>query len=127
MMRRLMAVSCMAMVAVGCASDRGPATTSSRPPATYDEVVYGRVQTAWYALCRQHEVPSTDATVQVVFQLDVQGQIHDPEVKANNDGTDLAKYCLMAVKTVAPFPPFPESLRSEMTNESQEVSFVFHY
>ena len=126
-MRRLIAVSCMAMIAVGCASDRGPTTTSSRPPATYDEVVYGRVQAAWYALCRQHEVPSTDATVQVVFQLDVQGQIHNPEVKANNDGADLAKYCLMAVKTAAPFPPFPESLRSEMTNETQEVSFVFHY
>jgi hypothetical protein len=126
-MRRLIAVSCIAMFAVSCASDHVATTASTRPPATYDEAVYRKVQTAWYALCRQHQIPSTDTTVQVVFQLDIEGQIHNSKVEANNDGADLARYCLMAVNTAAPFSPLPQSLRSVLTNEMREVSFAFHY
>ncbi len=124
-MRKLMAVCCLAMFAAGCASNRG--TTSNRPPKTYDEAVYRKVQTAWYALCRQHQVPSTDATVEVWFQLDVDGGIHSPEVRANNDGRNLAQYCLTAVQSAAPFPPLPEDLRSVLTNEMRDVDFAFHY
>jgi outer membrane biosynthesis protein TonB len=126
-MRRLIAISCVAMFAVSCASDRRTTTASNHPPATYDEAVYRKVQTAWYTLCRQHQVPSTDATVQVVFQLDTEGQIHNSKVEANNDGADLARYCLTAVNTAAPFPPLPQSLRSVLTNEMRDVSFAFHY
>jgi len=125
-MRRFIAVLCIAMLAASCASDRGT-TTSNRPPATYDEAVYRKVETAWYALCRQNEIPSTDVTVQVVFQLDADGQIHNPAVNANNDGADLARYCLTAVNNAAPFSPLPENLRSALTNEMRDVSFAFHY
>jgi outer membrane biosynthesis protein TonB len=127
MMRRFIAVLCIAMLSASCASDRGATTASNRPPATYDEAVYRKVQTSWYAVCRQNQIPSTDVTVQVVFQLDTEGHIHNSEVKANNDGTDLARYCLAAVNTAAPFSPLPESLRSVLTNDMRDVSFTFHY
>jgi len=101
---------------------------SNAPTAKYSAQVIEAIQQRWQQLLDNRNYRgevSGDALL--AFQLHAEGNISDLCVVTNTVDLALAKLAESAIKDVAPFPKWPDEMRSKVGDDELKVSFTFFY
>lgn len=101
-------------------------SSAESPFAAYDKKIFAKIGEWWQAQVRGKFYGETVGEVEVTFKLMSDGSISDLQVAKSTANSVLAGWCEQAIKASAPFPPFPESMKTAV-GDFREGTITFAY
>jgi hypothetical protein len=93
----------------------------------YMKEVRERIGREWLRIVRLRWTGERIGEVTVHFELLPDGSIAQIRITKNTVGVVPGSWCVQAVESSAPFPPFPEEIRNDFNPKRQKIDFTFHY
>ena len=94
----------------------------------YDAAIIAAVQNQWYQLLDDRNYAGErTGRVTVKFHLNADGSISEMSFVENTVDLALGLLCQSAIKTPAPYAPWPLDMRHKIGSDYREVTFTFFY
>jgi outer membrane biosynthesis protein TonB len=94
----------------------------------YDAAIIAAVQNQWYQLLDDRNYAGErTGRVTVKFHLNADGSVSEMSFLENTVDLALGLLCQSAIKTPAPYAPWPLDMRHKIGSDYREVTFTFFY